>query len=960
MERFHVKIFRHLLIVLLAMCCNQTLSAQDWVSIPGIKADDIGIGKNGSVWITATDGSIHRWNGSKFEKMPGGAKRVAVAPDGNAWVVNSGGEIHRFNNATNQYTRIDGGARDIGVGADGSVWRIGMSVVPGGYDIYQWNGTSWDKRPGGGVRIAVDPAGIAWVVNDTGTPRRWNNGNWQSLSGEAQDIGIGADGSVWYTGKGNGTVYQWTGSGWVQKSGAGRNIAVSPAGDPWVVNADGEIYRSGPAVIANNTLIIIPCAAPGAKGKVRFQNTGGLDVKLYRSSANNKDELVTEISRNSGVEVNATAGDRFKVEFIGKPEITHRMIYVPELGQTYFIYGNVAMTNFAGFGINFSTLTIDPNLYGVDTAHFSRRDLVTTMNKRQIFERLNTTIGTDYEMGDDNIMMKAGFSFSGVGKTNSTNNTRMAYGYSNFSSGWNIALSGAFPIKGVDVAGGFGYGESQTTQSSSTDIYTYERFQTVTHQVAVTPGKAYLDPAFVERVRSLKTAADAKNLVNDYGTHYPSVIYYGGDFSSYLKMSSTDYMQATSKNIDLQAEVSVNTPSKTKKKKGTTTKEAGGSYGGKMDFSYKEGSEERRILERSQNEFKVTGGEYDMNGDYSITRSNAAPLVTSLRRIDELITPMVIKDDIDPAHIAKAHALVKQAIDAHIAKYVSTVRQIQLPPPNIYEVTLDKMQVTNHFDDFNANTKGKVEAKAFGDAALTISIPYPHASLWEQTDYSLDFRFSPNHTKNFTNAKQVFLHYPDPKTGQFKPFYINVYADVREKDDLGGPDGARFEGSAGPVELHGLNLQPGGQGASRSFDIANNNGIIRFSYTIKKMENDFDSPGMLDYIVTGVPDPSNAPSNNASPASDVGITLFNDGGYMAKFQVTYTVEGHSKSYESGDVAVGWKHTLPIPPNATNIVAKGIMLSAGEHLIFEEKLSAPADVCYKTYGTIFDRRWSKCN
>ena len=74
---------------------------------------------------------------------------------------------------------LDGKATDVGLGANGVLWAIGTDPVPGGRTIHRWNGTAWDRIPGGAVRIAVDPQGAAWIVNDAKTIFRWNGTTWE-------------------------------------------------------------------------------------------------------------------------------------------------------------------------------------------------------------------------------------------------------------------------------------------------------------------------------------------------------------------------------------------------------------------------------------------------------------------------------------------------------------------------------------------------------------------------------------------------------------------------------------------------------------------------------------------------------------------------------------------------------------------------------------------------------------
>lgn len=140
-----------------------------WQELPG-SATDIGIGGD-SVWVLGSDPvpggySIHHWNGSGWDRIEGGAKRITVDPQGNPWIANVKGEIFRLEHG--YWQRLPGLATDIAVGADGSAWVIGIGDVPGGRGIHRWTGSNWQDVKGGAMRIAVDGYGNPWVVNIDG------------------------------------------------------------------------------------------------------------------------------------------------------------------------------------------------------------------------------------------------------------------------------------------------------------------------------------------------------------------------------------------------------------------------------------------------------------------------------------------------------------------------------------------------------------------------------------------------------------------------------------------------------------------------------------------------------------------------------------------------------------------------------------------------------------------------
>lgn len=136
--------------------------------------------------------------------------------------------------------QLPGFAYDVGIGANGDVWVIGTDPRPGGFGIYHLSRHGAFAVPGGALRIDVDPLGNPWIVNFYHEIYRWVDGYWQRIPGEALDVGIGADGSVWvasYEG-----VYLWNGLGWINYGGSGSRIDVGPNGQPWVVGMSDHIY----------------------------------------------------------------------------------------------------------------------------------------------------------------------------------------------------------------------------------------------------------------------------------------------------------------------------------------------------------------------------------------------------------------------------------------------------------------------------------------------------------------------------------------------------------------------------------------------------------------------------------------------------------------------------------------------------------------------------------------------
>lgn len=84
--------------------------------------------------------------------------------------------------------------------------------------------------------------------------------DWARIPGDARDIGIGADGTVWVLGGNEYENFDFFGDdnkvdfglwvlddfGWLEVPGSGIRLDVDPEGYPWVINSDQEIWRLTP------------------------------------------------------------------------------------------------------------------------------------------------------------------------------------------------------------------------------------------------------------------------------------------------------------------------------------------------------------------------------------------------------------------------------------------------------------------------------------------------------------------------------------------------------------------------------------------------------------------------------------------------------------------------------------------------------------------------------------------
>ncbi len=141
--------------------------------------------------------------------------------------------------AQSGFQTVDGAATAIGIGANGSVWVVGTNKA-----VYNRTGNTWQRVDSSEItRVAVDPQGNPWVIGGGGAMYRRVNNAWVNIPGQAFDIGIGADGSVYHVGL-SGTLFKWTGTAWGNSFGNdAQQVAVDPQGNPWTLSKTGEIAR---------------------------------------------------------------------------------------------------------------------------------------------------------------------------------------------------------------------------------------------------------------------------------------------------------------------------------------------------------------------------------------------------------------------------------------------------------------------------------------------------------------------------------------------------------------------------------------------------------------------------------------------------------------------------------------------------------------------------------------------
>lgn len=103
------------------------------------------------------------------------------------------------------------------------------------------------------------------------------------------------------------------------------------------------------------------------------------------------------------------------------------------------------------------------------------------------------------------------------------------------------------------------------------------------------------------------------------------------------------------------------------------------------------------------------------------------------------------------------------------------------------------------------------------------------------------------------------------------------------------------------------------------------------------------------------------PLTIAPPKADGYVTFFNEAGYVARYTLSYFVNGQPKTFETGNLALGNKRRFDIPGNATNVVVKGegqtgLAWEPWRDTFVQIFADGPPNKCFKSYGTTLNQQW----
>lgn len=239
-----------------------------WRLLPAPPAVDASVAFNsaagsgfGAMAVVSVDGQLHSWSPSSgFAPVPGAPsplRRVDLDDQGLPWVVLRDGSVQRFDGR--DWQRLPARAHDVSAGLRGNAFIVEQSSR----QPARWNAAlrTWVPLLARAEVVASSSNNRPWIVtpegliftNDVGSQLASNRPRpagsafvqsytWQPVLGSARSLAISARGEVMALGP-TGEVWQWRGRGaWARLPGNFDRLALAPSGVPIAVAEDRQIY----------------------------------------------------------------------------------------------------------------------------------------------------------------------------------------------------------------------------------------------------------------------------------------------------------------------------------------------------------------------------------------------------------------------------------------------------------------------------------------------------------------------------------------------------------------------------------------------------------------------------------------------------------------------------------------------------------------------------------------------
>jgi hypothetical protein len=353
-------------------------------------------------------------------------------------------------------------------------------------------------------------------------------------------------------------------------------------------------------------------------------------------------------------------------------------------------------------------------------------------------------------------------------------------GEDNFKSYFSTGAEANIPMgaKGPVLNLGFNYSKNMDANIKESSYSFVKKKSVGIYSLAIDTFNIHrvrLSNNFIKAVELVLKTKDAKRLVDNFGTHYPVSVDYGGYFRSYISIEESAYRKAEEEGWDVIAGVSASMQATEIKsgdaKEGVerTDKYGGQSVGGKLKASGGTSREVSDLINKSHSHYVYVGGEGGF-GDWSVNKDNSGAIAVELKEIYHLIHPHIMKTAWTKKECDAARKIIQDYVD-NILKDIET-KPISKVQKRVFKIKVNNLLKVDEVDDFNKRMKGNISVKVNGT-----TIP-----LWK-SDKAMDmWKDGPNYP--LKDNKWTTISQASDAEGNFAPIKFTFSGMLYEHDGV--------------------------------------------------------------------------------------------------------------------------------------------------------------------------------
>ncbi len=427
---------------------------------------------------------------------------------------------------------------------------------------------------------------------------------------------------------------------------------------------DPAYYRDA-SFLQKSGLIDSPAPVTTITGRFTFSNfmTNAINVEIYKENGTMSPIFITRIPDNQAYTVdNVKIGDVFS--FKAADENLRIAPYtITALGGNHPLRAGKRYTDAKGQRVNTKASEHSFDIFMIDPIYIdytADKDIKNQDGKvigkggmrKQVFKSLveNDLDWKSYEGDGNDIALRNHFKKESINEGSDKSRTETNYSDQSFKQSFtgNIGVSAGNEKSGK---GGASASVTYATEeaSSQRNIYTYSRSFHTVYDIVLERSAIELTDEFKNAIKALpETPGQAyKTFIEEWGTHYPTRVGYGGLMTGVMTMDEKTFMSSKGWDVDLKGEVE---------------------KGAKVDGGFKYGQNKtfNDIHSMSKSLYYYKGGTGGSGGNWSVKQGTAQPLRIQLSRLHELLEARLFSNVLTAEQIDKRKKLLEAALTEYI------------------------------------------------------------------------------------------------------------------------------------------------------------------------------------------------------------------------------------------------------------------------------------------------------